>query len=681
MAQLSEVFTAKSRESGSTNLSNVFTNPLFSTPTAEKSGQKSVARPKIIGLDGLRAIAMIFVVLYHMFPETFAVGFIGVDVFFVISGFLITSLLLREAAIHGKVKICSFWMRRLRRIMPAVIFTTIVTAAFATILAALGPKSSTDATTGLLWQISGAFSGTYNWFTIAHSSSYFDATNPILLTNLWSLAIELQFYIFWPLCLWAIVRFVKDLKTRFGLAAGIAIISAVWYQLLLFFPAANPTRAYVGTDSHLFGLMIGTSLALALPEIMVCPRKTAKTYWGWISLGALLALLILVAFAPDDTWFYPWGMVLAALLTMLIIRGILPDNTAQPSLLIGMILQSTPFTWLGVRSYGIYLWHWPLLVIGIYTLPISRTTLALIVIPLSVLLADISYRFIEQPIRKKTFLGWCKERLAFSHKIFVTISVFATLLTSIAFFGAATASNTTSAQEIVAKGAAHLNAQKSANQDAEKKSPSAPTSQAEQKPATPATPEKPKAKSAPPQHVPTDPPIGELGVQPRVSGNDVTIIGDSVTLASAPAILAQFPGAQIDASVSRSAAVAPKILRNLKAAGNLRKYVVISLATNAIIKPETIDELLQIAGAAHKFVFVTGFAPKYATWVPIANEHIKQAATEHPQEIAVADWAAIAPNHLAEFAGDKIHPGENAARYYANEIARALNSFSSENSH
>lgn len=636
------------------------------------------ARPRIIGLDGLRAIAMLFVVFYHVFPKTFSVGFVGVDIFFVISGFLITSLLLREKQVNGKVKITGFWIRRIRRIMPAVILTTIVTAALATFVALIGPLSSSDATTGLRWQIIGAFTGLYNWFEIANSSSYFDATNPILLTNLWSLAVELQFYICWPLLLWIITRLSKNTKIRVTITLALAGTSALWHQFLMLTNDANPTRAYVATDSHVFGLMIGAAVALALPDIMVRPRKTAAPYWGWVSLAALAVLISFALLGNTGAWFYPWGMFLASVLAAFTIRGILPDNPTGPGAILGQVLESKPFSWLGIRSYGIYLWHWPLWVIGYYIIELDREILAVIVIVLSVLCAHLSYEYVENPIRSKTFNVWMKEILQKPRKAGVMIFVVILLILPLTAYGAVTSSNLTSAQQIVADGEAKLKtgpknsqsetekAKNTGSQEQTKRSQNAgpETKSTPKAPAQPKVPEKPK-----------DPPIGQLGVQPRVNGADVVFIGDSVTLASTEQILAQLPGALIDATVSRAAITAPGILQQMQNNGTIRPYIVISLATNGVVQPETIDELLKIAGPDRKFVFVTGFAPDYATWVPEANATIHEYAKKYPQQIAVADWAAIAPNHLAELAGDQIHPGSAAAQYYANEVARALNTF------
>lgn len=626
-------------------------------------------RPRIIGLDGLRAIAMLFVVFYHVFPQTFAVGFIGVDVFFVISGFLITSLLIREKQVNGKVKITRFWMRRIRRIMPAVILTTVVSAALATFVAIIGPLSSQDATTGLRWQILGAATGTYNWFEIANSSSYFDSTNPILLTNLWSLAVELQFYLFWPLLLWFITRLTQNAKIRYTITLALAGAAAIWYQILLLQDDLNPTRAYVATDSHVFGLMIGAALALALPEIMVHLQKSAAPYWGWISVLSLIALIALALLGKDGAWFYPWGMVLASVLAALTIRGILPDNPTGPGAVLGHALETKIFSWLGIRSYGIYLWHWPLWVIGYYMSNLNREVLASIVIALSTLLAHLSYKYVENPIRSKTFPIWIKELCAQPKTVLAPILSVSLIIGATTLYGAVSSSNLTSAQQIVAAGEEKLIAAKNLKSNQEAQS----SAKSDMKAGQNGTSAENTARQN--HEKPKDPPLGQLGVNPRVNGAEVAFIGDSVTLAASPEILARFPGALIDASVSRAAITAPGILKQMNSEGKLRKYTVIALATNAVIKPETIDELLQIAGTERKFVFVTGFAPNYATWVPQANATIHEYAKKYPQRIAVADWAAIAPNHLGEMAGDQIHPGSVAAQYYANEIARALNTF------
>ncbi|XCB30714.1 acyltransferase [Arcanobacterium hippocoleae] len=408
--------------------------------------------PRILGLDGLRAIAMIFVVFYHVFPQKVSAGFIGVDVFFVISGFLITALLLREKCVKGKVDIFPFWMRRIRRIMPVVILTTLTAGALAVLISIFGPLSSKDATTGLRWQIFGALTGTYNWFEIAHSSSYFDSANPLLLTNLWSLAVELQFYIIWPLVLMLLTRITASTKIHLTFTLAAAASAAIWHQILLVQDSANATRAYVGTDAHIFGMMIGASLALAIPNIMTHPQKPAARYWGWISFSALISLTILAILAQDSAWFYPWGMVLAAIFSALTIRGILPDNQHGPGALLGKTLETKPCKWLGVRSYGIYLWHWPLWVIGYYIFEIDRTFLALVVILFSVFFAHLSYKYVEEPIRRGTFTPWMKNIFGKRTKVTAAVSAFSFAAAALTAYGIFTSSDLTSAQQIVTAG-------------------------------------------------------------------------------------------------------------------------------------------------------------------------------------------------------------------------------------
>ncbi|MGV9189243.1 acyltransferase family protein [Arcanobacterium canis] len=604
--------------------------------------------PRIIGLDGLRAIAAGIVVLYHLLPHTVPVGFVGVDVFFVISGFLITSLLLREGQATGRIRFGRFWMRRFRRLFPAVIVAALGAAGIAALVGG-------DATTGLRWQLSGALTGTYNWFQVANSSSYFDASNPLLLTNLWSLAVELQFYFVWPIILILLVALVQKKAMRVAIAVALAACSVAWHAHLT---TIDVTRAYVGTDSHSFGLMIGAAIALALPGVMVQRLPEASPHWGRAAFAALIALIAFGIFAPDGAWMYPWGMVIASVLSAVIVRGLLPDVRKGIGPYLAQLLESRSMVWLGQRSYGIYLWHWPLWVIFFYAVNLNVALEAVLIVIASVVLAHVSYSYVENPIRIQTFVGWIRG-LRQSAMRATVYGVAATLLIGTSVYGAVMSSNLTSAQLLVQHGQEALErSQKAAESSRPKKNV-------------------PQSKSDQQSDGKSDPAGGQKDEQKKktITGDRVTVIGDSVSLASAGALAQALPGIYIDAKVSRSLQASPAVATQLQSQGKLKEYVVIGLATNGNLPTRYVDKLFDAVGEGHKYVFVTGFAPPYATWVPQANQQIAQLAKKYPDTVRVADWASIAKANVELLAGDKIHPGPKAAALYAAEVKRALASF------
>ena len=199
---------------------------------------------RIVGLDGLRAIAAFFVLAFHLVPGVALAGFAGVDMFFVLSGFLITSLLLEERAVHGRLDLRRFWVRRCRRLFPAVSVTVVGSAALALMVGG-------DALVALSRQALGALTATYNWVEIAAGASYFEQSSPLLLTNMWSLAVEQQFYLVWPLVIAAMMTWRRS--RRCAVALGLGAVSVVWHAVVV---NHDVSRAYMGTDSHLWGLML-----------------------------------------------------------------------------------------------------------------------------------------------------------------------------------------------------------------------------------------------------------------------------------------------------------------------------------------------------------------------------------------------------------------------------------------
>ncbi|MDO9589606.1 MAG: acyltransferase, partial [Microcella sp.] len=214
------------------------------------------AGARLAGLDGLRALAIVLVLAYHLFPGLAPGGFIGVDIFLVVSGYLITALLIAEHRADGRIRLKRFWARRARRLLPALVVVVAVTT---TIAAVIGG----DVLVGIGWQLAGALTFSSNWWSIANGSSYLDQTSPELFRHFWSLAVEEQFYLLWPLAVIALLA-VPLRHLRIALPLAIAVASAVAMALLAGDPAVDPTpasAAYYSTLTHGFGLLLGAGLA------------------------------------------------------------------------------------------------------------------------------------------------------------------------------------------------------------------------------------------------------------------------------------------------------------------------------------------------------------------------------------------------------------------------------------
>lgn len=614
---------------------------------------------RIEGLDGLRAIAAGLVLVYHLIPGWAGIGYVGVDVFFVLSGFLITSLLLVR-----RTGLADFWARRFRRLFPATLLATIGSAALAVLVGG-------DAIVALGRQIVGSLTATYNWVEIANSSSYFNQTSPLLLTNMWSLALEQQFYLFWPIAVLVLIKAPRRwrLTAVLALAAGSTALHVVLVNV-------DVTRAYMGTDTHLWGLMFGAGLAFAMEGTVVDrgePTESRRSkLWGLTGWLSLVTIIVAGLRVPNSSWMYPWGMVAASLLALLLIRSMLPDVQSAPAAALRRILDSRPLTWFGVRSYGIYMWHWPLYVLLYYRFPLMEPLIvAAIVLATSVLLADLSYRYVENPIRRmgvRTWLAYQRDRIASANPARASITVaLPGIAVALALGGVIIAPAISSGQQAVEDG-------KNGGIEAMDVDGTDPGKGAERDPADTPTPTEPP--QPPPEPVEPSPSASpEPEPEPRPvpqSWDEVTVIGDSVTLASKYAMEEAMPGIIVDAAESRSIKPAATLISQHAAQGTLGNFVVISLATNGSVTDSDIDQILEAAGPERTVVFVTAFGPARVTWVPGSNEAIRSAALRHPDRVRVADWNAAIAARIDLLAGDAVHPGREGAQMYAETVKQAL---------
>jgi peptidoglycan/LPS O-acetylase OafA/YrhL/CubicO group peptidase (beta-lactamase class C family) len=362
-----------------------------------RADQHGTHLPYLPGLDGLRALAVVAVLLYH--AELGIVGgFLGVEVFFVLSGFLITALLFAEWQQHGHIRLAAFWMRRARRLLPALILMLGGTLLLAWLLVP-------DELSMLRADALAALGYVMNWRLVFNQQSYFDPMiRPSLLQNLWSLAVEEQFYLLWPLLFIAGMRYLG----RFGLLIATLVLAAASVTLMawLYQPGADPSRMYYGTDTRAAGLLIGAALALAWP---LRRATVAELRFGWLlsGAGALALVGLLVAFVRVYE-FYPWlyrgGFLIVAIGTAIMIAAVIHPRTRFLPAMLGC----WPLRWIGLRSYGIYLWHWPIFMVTrpYQDVPFDGWPLLLLRLALVVGLAALSYRFVELPIRHGAIERW-----------------------------------------------------------------------------------------------------------------------------------------------------------------------------------------------------------------------------------------------------------------------------------
>jgi peptidoglycan/LPS O-acetylase OafA/YrhL len=346
------------------------------------------------GLDGLRALAVIGVFVYHARIDWLPGGFLGVDLFFVLSGYLITSLLLVEWEARNRIDLRRFWLRRARRLLPALVLVVLAALILSAIFAR-GDLAHTrsDAVSSLLYYT--------NWHLIIANHSYFVRMgSPSLLQHLWSLSVEEQFYLIWPLLLVPGLIFIGRKRLPMLVIAGIAGSAALMWTL--YNPYGDPSRVYYGTDTRAFLLLMGILLALVYPAIERLRRGLPLLELLGIAalVGTVLLFLHMEDFSPT---LYRGGDLAAAFCFAVLIAA-----AAHPKTGIGQALGVAPLRWVGERSYGIYLWHLPIIILvaGVN----ARPGLGIVVAEAAVIVAAaaLSFRFVEEPIRS----GRLQRRLA-----------------------------------------------------------------------------------------------------------------------------------------------------------------------------------------------------------------------------------------------------------------------------
>ena len=361
-------------------------------PEPVRSGQRYLP-----GLDGLRAIAVLAVVAYHIGLGWAQGGLLGVGVFFTLSGYIITDLLLGQQARTGSLQLADFWLRRARRLLPALFVMLTVVVGWV----ALFDRTQLAALRGM---VASAALYVSNWWLIAQHQSYFSRFGPPSpLGHLWSLAVEEQFYLVWP---WLVLLGLRLYRGRrrasdeyYGLAVAALVLAAVsaTAMALLFHPGFDQTRIYEGTDTRAFGLLIGAALAFVWPsrKLRASMSKASTRCLDGIGVVGLLVIGALVWRTTEYSAFlYQGGLVLLSVATALVVAAV-----AAPASRVGRVLGIKPLRWIGVRSYGIYLWHYPIIVLttpanGGESLARGAAQLAA-----SVAAAALSWRFIEEPIR------------------------------------------------------------------------------------------------------------------------------------------------------------------------------------------------------------------------------------------------------------------------------------------
>ncbi len=661
------------------------------------------------GLDGLRAVAVLAVLLFHGDLGIFPGGFLGVDVFFVISGFLITTLLLREQAATGRIDLTTFWKRRARRLLPALFFL-LAGVLVVTIVAV--PETLVRLRVDIL----AAFAYVTNWYLIFDHQSYFEAVGrPSLLRHLWSLAVEEQFYLLWPIVL-AVALTVVRRRGAIVLTVLIALASMAWTTALLD-PDGDPSRVYYGTDTRLFTLLIGATLAFA----WTAPRGPAvaslgRRFAAWrlpdvVSVAGLTVLAWAFLFVDQyDPALYPFGAAGLAVVAAATIAGAI-----QPSGWVGRRLLDTPvLRWIGRRSYAIYLWHWPVFTL---TRPGQDIDLSpgvdfIVRVAITLALAELSWRLIEAPIRHGALSGlfrrwrqlgrrnaWARAgAVASAASIVIAVAAVSgrvmavpPVATPIIIPGASLAGIVgvpTAGPSDVAIGSAApapVDPSEAASPDPGMASASPLVSAAPVPtdrwmpsgltilsvvPTGSAPSGTPEPSAAPTTPAPTPAPIVTRppATAPPLRA-DVYAIGDSVLLGAAAELGHALGRVEVDAEIGRQMSAALRILHDRASSGRLPAVVVVHLGNNGPVTTTQVQDLYDTLASVPHVVIVTIRIPD--DFESHNNKLFTQLARAYPNVI-VADWYAISNDRPGLFWKDGEHLRPEGADAYASMIAIAL---------
>ncbi|WP_298075460.1 acyltransferase family protein [uncultured Corynebacterium sp.] len=607
---------------------------------------------QVKGLDGLRGLAVLAVVIYHFFGDILPGGYLGVDLFFVLSGFLITSLLVREYRVNNTISLKDFWIRRFRRILPAALVTLFIVTAIVT---AIGG----DIAVGIREQFLGTLFFVNNWTQIATSQSYFAENEVQVFAHYWSLAVEEQFYIIWPLVTLGIFVFTQRRLHRSPrrvpmlVTALLAVLSAA-AMALLFTPGEDPTRVYYGTDTHAFGLLIGAFLSLAVTSTRNDPRvdswpsagKFEARVAGAIGALALVGYVIQLLFMGDDLAVtYQGGLLLTSVLGVLMIWGVIRETGP-----LTWVFRTNVMRWLGQRSFSLYLWHWPVIMILRALFDADghmdhKWILGLAAVPIALLISEISYQHVENPFRrrgyKQTWKDYWASRPSF-HEInegfkkvaWPVVPLLVVACVGGVVYGVVNSNDKTALEQ-------ELDQLQRMNQETNKSNAPAP--------ATPPPPKEEKAAA--------------------VQGKDITAVGDSVMLAASEALNTNFPGIYIDADVSRHYTAGMDVLRQLNDSGKLRKNVFLSFGTNGPAFPDQLEEMINLIGPDRQIFMAMPYGDR--EWMAQSRQDVLDAAKAH-DNVYIADWCGHAQSHQDLLFEDGVHPMPEGAQEYAKSFDEAL---------
>ena len=578
-------------------------------PVSGKVGVRHIS-----SIDGLRAIAVTAVVLYHLGISWIPGGFLGVDLFFVISGYVITRLILDSINQSSALDLRAFYSARLRRIYPGFIFMVICTIIFIGVWAP-------EAIKRFLTDLPYALTGSINWYLVARNQDYFETIGrPPLLQHTWSLAVELQFYLIWPIILLTVLKYFGK-KNVARIALAIAIISGVTLFIVsLSLDQANAkqiSHIYFGTDTHSLGLFLGSALAVSwIPQnLSAAITKRAQDVIDGIGVVGLLGLISVFLFIDQSNAnLYRIAFPLAGIFGCLVIISLV-----HPASRFAPIISTAPFRWVGQRSYGIYIWHWVIFQVTRPSVDLSGQSWALYLarVLLVLALADISLRWVEIPFRQGAVQNWFRGMKYRSAKVKLRqqLSLLTSIITVLAITSVISVQAINQADQISNKVLEEI--------------------------------------------IPIEPNQQDLG-----STTGLWVTGDSVILGIRSKLESKEHISLINARVGRQA---PELLAVMRVDQTSvpSSPVIFNLGNNNALSEQTVIDIFETIKNQPQIIVVNTAVPR--AWKDANNEIISKVSARYPN-VKLVDWDRISKGRPELFAPDGVHLSPTGSDVYVDLV-------------
>lgn len=631
---------------------------------------KKRKRRYITGFDGLRTIGVIGVILYHLMPYQFRGGYLGVPIFMVISGYLITDIMIQEWHRSGRVNVKSFFIRRIKRLYPGLLTMLLGTSAFIVLF-------QRNLLTNLHKIFLTNITYVYNWWEINNGQSYFErfSNNESPFVHLWTLSIEGQYYLIWPFIVVLLLLFVKKPNRIFRVIFLAAIVSALLMGFM-YQPNVDPSRVYYGTDTRIFSILLGSALAFVWPTVKLrrnveMPERLMLDGVGILSFVGMGILMLQMS--DQSSFLYRGGMFLFSILTVLLVAVV-----AHPGSDWNQVLSNPLFSWIGKHSYGIYLFQFPVMIFyeskvkNIAAHPILNPIIEVAII---LLITVFSYRYIEQPL---AHVNWQQTKQFFSnifqskgdyrkHRV-ITGSLVLVALAGLV--GVASAPFQKAQARSASSVALEKNIKENAKKNAERrKKLLAQSDEKKAKATSDAADEQAQASSQPAEAQPKDTGLSQSELK-KAQSLKATAIGDSVMLDASESLQEIFPNMVVDAAVSRQLSASLPILNDYLQKGQLNDVLLVGLGTNGPFSDTQLDQVMQIAGKKREVFWINTHVPT-RSWQNSVNDLLTASAKKYPN-LHIIDWYSESQNHPDWFYSDDVHPNPDGMKHYSDFIAKEI---------